>query len=80
MRALQAKATMLSTTNLFKYCEEANIIILFIVHIGQDQGISIGYQNVPNYGYLYYVYDLNRFGNSNSDLENIISKLDKINA
>lgn len=46
MRALQAKATMLSTTNLFKYCEEANIIILFIVHIGQDQGISIGYQNV----------------------------------
>lgn len=46
MRRLQAIATMLNTTNLFKYCEEANIILLFVAHIGQDQGITIGYQQI----------------------------------
>ena len=59
--------------------EYANKIIKWL-RVYTDISPTIGYQNVPNYGYLYYVYDLNRFGNSNSDLENIISKLDKINA
>lgn len=40
---------------------------------------TIGYQNVQNNGYLYYVYDLNRFDNRNSDLENMISEIDRIN-
>lgn len=41
---------------------------------------SIGYQNVLNEGYLYYVYDLNRFQIGSKELEKIIQRIDAVNA
>lgn len=58
--------------------EYANKIIKCL-SVYSDISPTIGYQNVPNNGYLYYVYNLNRFDNSNLDLENIIFELDRIN-
>lgn len=40
----------------------------------------IGYQNVANEGYLYYVYDLNRFPIGSVELEAMIDQIDKANA
>lgn len=54
-------------------------MLIELSSVYSDISPTIGYQNVPNNGYLYYVYDLNRFDNSNLDLENIISELDRIN-
>jgi hypothetical protein len=41
---------------------------------------SIGYQNVRNNGYLYYVHDLNRFSTGSPELEEIVSQIDEDNA
>jgi len=40
---------------------------------------SIGYKNVTNQGYLYYVYDTNRFGDCHTTLATIIRKIDERN-
>lgn len=48
MRALQVKATMLQTSGMFRYCEEANIIIYFIGHVGNDMGDMIGHQQLQS--------------------------------
>jgi len=39
---------------------------------------SVGYKNVVNNGYLYYVYDINKFSNNHSKLEKIIDTFDEI--
>lgn len=39
----------------------------------------IGYENVPNEGYLYYVHDLNRFGIGSKRLKEIVLKIDEQN-
>lgn len=39
----------------------------------------IGYQNVPNAGYLYYVMDTNRFGIGSDDLKELIYQIDSSN-
>lgn len=46
MRDLQVKATMFQTRIVSNAAKKANIIIVYIGHIGQDQGISIGYTNI----------------------------------
>ena len=48
MRALQVKATMLQTSGLFRYCEEANILLYFIGHVGNDMGDAIGHQTLQS--------------------------------
>ncbi len=41
---------------------------------------EIGYHNVPNHGYLYYVYDMNKFTfDEHKELEAIIFQIDEAN-
>lgn len=37
---------------------------------------TIGYQNVANEGYLYYVYDLNRYSSGDARLKELIDQID----
>lgn len=37
---------------------------------------AIGYQNVANEGYLYYVYDLNRYSSGDARLKELIDQID----
>ena len=45
-----------------------------------DVAAIIGYQNVVNEGYLYFVLDANKFGCGDSRLEEIINEIDESNA
>ena len=45
-----------------------------------DVAATIGYQNVVNEGYLYYVFDTNKFGCGDSRLKEIINEIDESNA
>lgn len=38
-----------------------------------------GYQNVPNNGYLYYVFDNNKFPTGDDALKNLVLKIDAAN-
>lgn len=49
MRALQVKSTMLNNVGLLKYCDEANIQIYFLAHVGNDMGDAIGHQTLQMY-------------------------------
>lgn len=52
--------------------------IIRCLSVYSDVAPSIGYQNVMNQGYLYYVYDINRFGDYTT-LVAIIRKIDEEN-
>jgi hypothetical protein len=41
---------------------------------------AIGYKNVANEGYLYYVYDINRFPIGSAELEAMINQFDEANS
>lgn len=59
-------------TSAVAYC---NRVIAALVSY-DDIELSIGYQNVPNSGHLYYVYDLQRYEIGSTELKSIIQKLD----
>lgn len=40
---------------------------------------TIGYQNVPNHGYLYYIYDLNKFDIDSMQLKMKVLHADALN-
>ncbi|WP_019672382.1 hypothetical protein [Psychrobacter lutiphocae] len=40
----------------------------------------LGYENVPNYGYLYFLYDLNRFESRSEELLRVVTHVDEMNA
>jgi len=41
---------------------------------------TIGYKNVDNEGYLYYVYDLKKFSSGSPELEKIVNQIDEDNS
>lgn len=55
-------------------------IILESLRMHPEIEPSIGYQNVANAGYLYYIFDLNRFPIGDAKLKAIIDKIDAANA
>ncbi|WNO10069.1 hypothetical protein [Teredinibacter sp. KSP-S5-2] len=59
--------------------EYANRIIECL-GIYPDVSPIISYQNVPNAGYLYYVFDINRFPIGEKALEDIVLEIDLENA
>lgn len=44
-----------------------------------DVNPAIGYKNVKNNGYLYYVYNLNAFSHGSYDLEKMVDRIDEAN-